>query len=72
MHYAPGFPAPQEPGLFENPQVLGEARERHRKGLGELADRGAPRGQALEDPAAGGIGERREESIEGRVLIFNH
>jgi len=65
VHHAPGFLAPEESRLFENPHVLGETGERHREGLSEVADGGAARGQPLEDPAAGWVGKRRKESVEG-------
>jgi hypothetical protein len=49
---------------FEHLHVLLEAREGHLEVLGELADRGVTAPEALENAAAGGVGEGREGGIE--------
>jgi hypothetical protein len=63
--------AAKKSGGFENAQVFGNGRKRNAERFGEFGDGGFSRGQAREDGAAGGIGERAESGIQ-RVRIVNH
>src|SRR6516162_1637222 len=56
--------ARDQPGAFQHLQVLGDGGKTHRKGLGELADRGLACGQPCQDRAPGRIGERRVSGAE--------
>ena len=44
--------------------MLGDRGLGHREGLGQLRDRGFPRGQPGQDRPPRGIGERREGGVE--------
>jgi hypothetical protein len=57
-------------GVLQHPDVLLHAGQRHAGRLGQLADRLRPVAQALEDGAAGGVGQGGEHPVE-RVLL-NH
>ena len=62
----------QETGSFENPEMLGNRRQRHFERFGQLRNHGfAPR-QPGQDGAARGIGERSERGIEHSAGIVNH
>lgn len=63
--------AAKKPGGFENAQVFGNGRKRNAERFGEFRDCGFSGGQAREDGAAGGIGERAERRIK-LVRIVNH
>jgi hypothetical protein len=61
---------------FENTQVLGNGRQGDVEGFRQFRDRGFALGQARQDGAAGGIGERAEGGVErgatGGLRIVNH
>jgi len=52
--------------------MLGDGREGHAEGAGELGHIGFAESEAGEDGAAGGIGERGESRVEAGGRIFNH
>lgn len=61
----PAVPLPgQKPGALEHPEVLGDGRERHVKGLGQRRYGGLAERQVLEDRATGRIGQRCKGRIE--------
>src|SRR5262245_22814680 len=53
-----------ETGSFEDRHVLLHAREGHLEAGSQIADRGVPAPEALEDATASRVGQRRERSIE--------
>jgi hypothetical protein len=59
--------AAQQAGGFQHAQVLGDRRKGHIEWLGELANGGFALRQSGEDGAAGVVGERPEDEIEGGV-----
>jgi hypothetical protein len=59
--------AAQQACRFQDPQVLGDGRKRHVKGLGQLGDRSLALREARENGAAGGIGERAKGGIQRRI-----
>jgi len=68
--------AAEQPGGFEDAQVLGDGGERNVEGRCEFGDGGFAEGQAHEDSAAGGISEGPEGRVEGSIgggrRIVNH
>ena len=54
----------EQAGGFENAQVLGDGRKGDVEGCGKFGDGGFALGQAGQDGAAGGIGERAESGVE--------
>jgi hypothetical protein len=65
---APVDAAPHEASLLQHLEVLGGRVERHPVWSSDLTDRRVGDGEASEDVAAGGVGERGEGGVE----IFNH
>lgn len=63
--------AGEQPGALQHPEVLGDGRQGHGEGRGQLAHRRLAAGQPLEDGAAGGIRQRLEGPVQRR-LIVNH
>ena len=63
--------ASQQPGGFEDAEVLGDGGEGHVKRLGELGDFGLALSEAGEDSAAGGVGKSAESGVEGGGIV-NH
>src|SRR5271166_2676814 len=62
-----------EAGALQHHYVLGNGIEGDGEGPGNFGDGGGPLGKRLQDGAASGIGERREDVIEFRGLgMFNH
>src|SRR5712664_161920 len=53
-------PAGNQTGVLQHLEVPGDGGHAHRKGRSYLGDRGLPGGQASEDGAASGVGERGE------------
>ena len=76
MHDPPVLAPRDQPGALEDREMLHEARERHRRVLGERPDRGRAARKPLDDGAAGRVGKRREDAVEVRRasggLIVNH
>jgi hypothetical protein len=58
-----------QPGAFEDLQVLGDRRHAHRERLGQLGDGGLAAGQPREDRTPGGVGQRPEHDVQ---LIVDH
>ena len=50
-----------EPGVFEQPEVPGDARLRHAENAGQLADVEAVLRQDAEEPQAGGVGQEPKQ-----------
>src|SRR5208283_3198650 len=48
-------------GAFQNLEMLGDGGKAHREGLSQLRYRGLARGEAGQNRAPGGVGERRED-----------
>jgi len=53
-----------QPGTLKNPQVLANSLHCHPVGKGQLGDCRVAKGEALENRAAGGVGERKEYVVE--------
>jgi len=66
------LPASNETGALEHAEVLVDRGEGDGERPGELRDRRVPPGEPGEDRPARGVRERREDDIEGAVLILNH
>ncbi len=66
-------PARDQPRAFEHLQMLGNGGEAHVIGLGQLGDRGIPRGKAGQDAAARrvGEGEQRRAELVGRHSAYS-
>jgi hypothetical protein len=62
----------EQPGALEHAQVLGDGRQRHVERFRQLAHRGAPLREPLEDGAPRRIGEGRECGVQRDVPIVNH
>src|SRR5688572_15646870 len=60
-------PARDQPGALQYLEVLGDRRQAHVEGRGQLVHGGLARGQAREDRASGRIGERGEGGVESFV-----
>ncbi len=74
MNAAVDFALEQSGGL-QNAEVLGDGGERNCEGGGQLGDGGFAEGQAGQNGAARGIGERAKGGIERRAvgrIIVNH
>lgn len=69
---APVPRARKEPGALEHPQVLGHAREGHRKRSGELGHRGIAATEPRQDRSPRRVGKRREGRIQDRGGTVNH
>jgi hypothetical protein len=68
---APDLLGPDELDVLEHAHVLLHSGQRDPERLRQLGDRGAAVAEPLEDGPARRVGERREGSIESR-LILNH
>ena len=68
MHGAAFLGAQHQSGVFEHLQVLHEAGQRHRMGLGEVAHGRRPLGQPRNDVAPRGVGQRPEDLVEVRGI----
>jgi hypothetical protein len=62
----------QEPGGFQYAHMLRDGWERNAERFGKLCDHGLALCEAGQHGAAGGIGERTEDGIQGRRGIVNH
>jgi hypothetical protein len=58
--------APDQPGVLQALDVLGDGRERDREGLRELAHRPIPACQSAKHPPTRGIAEGLKDGIELR------
>ena len=56
--------AADQPGVLQRFDVLGRRGERHREGLGQLADRPLACGEMLEHAAARSIAEGVEDGVQ--------
>jgi hypothetical protein len=61
-----------ETGFLQYANVLAKSGERHGKGLGKIGNASGTAGKAVEDGAAGGIGNGAEDAIESGRRIVNH
>src|SRR4051812_36104181 len=61
-----------DPRLGEHVEVLGHSRLGDGEFVGKLHDGVLAAGKPLDDAAAGGIGERVKDAIEGGRLNYNH
>ena len=70
---AAGLVASDQPGIRQHVEMLHHRRQRHRKRLGQRADR-EPVGlaQAGEQRAPGWVGERGKGAVERSGRIVNH
>lgn len=57
----------EKPGGLEDAQVFGNRRQRNIERLGQFGDGGLALGEARENGAPGGIGERPEGGVERGV-----
>ena len=71
-HYAAGLAAHDEPGIFQNTEMLDESRQRHGERLRELADRTFAALEPGEHSTARGIGKGAENRVELAGRIVNH
>ena len=71
-HHAAGLATHDEPGIFQNTEMLDESRQRHRERLRELADRTFAALEPGEHGTARGIGEGAENRVEPAGRIVNH
>ena len=62
----------QEACGLQYAHVLRDSWQRNAERFGELCDPGLTLSEAGQDGAAGGIGERTEDGIQGRGRIVNH
>ncbi len=70
MVNAAGLSAGQEPGAFEDVEMLRDGGERHAERPGDVGDgRVRPLRDAPEDGAAGRVREGGEGRVEGRVAV---
>jgi len=53
-----------QPGRLQDVQVLGDRRQRHLEGLGQLPHRDLAQRQACQDRAPGWIGQRAENLVQ--------
>src|SRR5258707_11035657 len=65
-------PAPEQPGIFENPQMFRNRRERHVVRPGEVGDAPVATRQMRQNLPARGIGQRGKSSVQCSRGIFNH
>lgn len=73
MVFASSDFAPQEPGTFQNHDVLGNCIERNGKGPCNLIDRGRIAGQQPQNCAPRRIRQCRENTVQsGRARMLNH
>src|SRR5262245_33483836 len=70
--HAPDLLRGDEPGLFQDADVLLHAREGHVELLGEVRDRGLCMSELLQNAASGCVRERGERGIETGCCILNH
>ena len=71
-HHSAGLAPYDEPGIFQNAQMLDESRQRHRKRLRKFADRSFAVLEPGEHGPARGIGEGAENRVERAGRIVNH
>ena len=60
---------PHQAAGFEHLQMLVDGRQRHVERLRELADRGRPARQSLDDDAPSRIGESLEDAVERSSMV---
>lgn len=61
-----------ESRFFEDAEMLDEAGQRHRKGIGQCADRAFSVAQPRQHRTPRGIGERGKDGVQMRLSILNH
>jgi FAD/FMN-containing dehydrogenase len=66
---SPDLRAGDEIDLLEDPDVLLHAVQGETERLGQLAYRGRPPPEPLDDAAASAIGQREERAVEGSVIL---
>jgi hypothetical protein len=74
-HDSPLLRAGNQARGLEHRQMLHEAWQRHVVRLGKVAHRDLDSvrpGEARQHVATGGIGQRREDEVEARILFVNH
>ena len=72
-HGAPAFLTLDQARTREHVEVLHHRRQRHGERCGDLCDRQlAFAREAIEDGAAGRVGQRGKRHVEPSVLIVNH
>jgi len=70
---AAGLFARDETGVGQHVEMLHDRRQRHRKGLRQLADRErVAAGQPRQQRPPGRIGKRRKGAVQDRIFILNH
>lgn len=81
LHRARRQPAPahpalaaavDQPGALQHAQVLGDRGEGNTERLSQRCDGGLAGGEAGQDRAARGVGQRAEGGVQGGRLILNH
>src|SRR6476661_2426291 len=70
--HAPDLLRGDEPGLFQDADVLLHAREGHVELLGKVRDRSVFTSELLQNAASGCVRERGERGIEAGNRILNH
>src|SRR6266702_839182 len=65
-------PAPEQSGIFENPQMFRNRRERHVVRPGEVGNAPVATRQVRQNLPARGIGQRGESFVQCSRGIFNH
>src|SRR6266403_491362 len=65
-------PAPEQSGIFENPQMFRNRRERHVVRPGEIGNAPVAPRQVRQNLPARGIGQRSESFVQCSRGIFNH
>ena len=65
-------PAPEQSGIFENPQMFRNRRERHVVRPGEVGNAPVAPRQVRENLPARGIGQRGKSLVQRSRGIFNH
>src|SRR5262249_52012200 len=70
--HAPDLLRGDEPGVFQDTDVLFHAREGHVELLGKLGDRSVCTSELLQNAAPGRVRERGERGIEVGTRILNH
>src|SRR5205085_1157075 len=63
--------AAEQAGVLQHAQVLGDRRQGHVVWLRHLADGGLAFAELLDDRAARGIRERREDEVEQRIRSWS-
>jgi hypothetical protein len=71
-HDAAVFFAPDETGVGQHIEVLHHCRKRHRKRLGELADRQSVFAQSSEQGPTSRVSQGCKRAIQVRLAIVNH